>query len=112
MRPIEFVYSINGTALERVDENKDLGVIMDGKRVWPLPVYDARCLLIGLEMLSDRRIIASALFARVIQTNDCIPKNEQMKQIQSHNNNLKMICYDFNLKSEQDLKSHYKCRSI
>jgi hypothetical protein len=31
MRPIEFVYSIKGTALERVDEIKDLGVIMDGK---------------------------------------------------------------------------------
>jgi hypothetical protein len=31
IRPIEFVYSINGTALERVDEIKDLGVIMDGK---------------------------------------------------------------------------------
>jgi hypothetical protein len=31
MRPIEFVYSINGTAVERVDEIKDLGVIMDGK---------------------------------------------------------------------------------
>jgi hypothetical protein len=31
MWPIEFVYSINRTALERVDEIKDLGVIMDGK---------------------------------------------------------------------------------
>jgi hypothetical protein len=31
MRPIEFVYSINGTALERVDVIKDLGVIMEGK---------------------------------------------------------------------------------
>jgi hypothetical protein len=31
MRPIEFVYSINGTALERVDEIKNLGVIMDGR---------------------------------------------------------------------------------
>jgi hypothetical protein len=31
MRPIEFVYSINGKALERVDEIKNLGVIMDGK---------------------------------------------------------------------------------
>jgi hypothetical protein len=31
MRPIEFVYSINGTALERVDEIKDLGVIMEEK---------------------------------------------------------------------------------
>jgi hypothetical protein len=31
MRSTEFVLSINGTALERVDEIKDLGVIMDGK---------------------------------------------------------------------------------
>jgi hypothetical protein len=31
MRPSEFVYSINGAALERVDEIKDLGVIMDEK---------------------------------------------------------------------------------
>jgi hypothetical protein len=31
--------------------------------VWPLPAYDARCLLIGLEVLSGRRIVASALFA-------------------------------------------------
>jgi hypothetical protein len=31
LRPIEFVYSINATALERVDEIKDLGVIMDGR---------------------------------------------------------------------------------
>jgi hypothetical protein len=32
-------------------------------RVWPLPAYDARCLLIGLEVLSNRIIVASALFA-------------------------------------------------
>jgi hypothetical protein len=31
MRPIEFIYSVNGTALERVDEIKDFGVIMDGR---------------------------------------------------------------------------------
>jgi hypothetical protein len=31
MRPIPFVYLINGTALERVDEIKHLRVIMDGK---------------------------------------------------------------------------------
>jgi hypothetical protein len=31
MRPIEFVYLNNGTALKRVDEIKDLGVFMDGK---------------------------------------------------------------------------------
>jgi hypothetical protein len=31
MQPIEFVYSNNGTALERVDEIKDLGVIMNGR---------------------------------------------------------------------------------
>jgi hypothetical protein len=28
---LEFVYSINGMALERVDEIKDLGVIIDGR---------------------------------------------------------------------------------
>jgi hypothetical protein len=28
-------------------------------RVWSLPAYDARCLLIGLELLSDRKIVAS-----------------------------------------------------
>jgi hypothetical protein len=32
MRPIPFVYLINGTALERVDEIKDLRVIMDGRK--------------------------------------------------------------------------------
>jgi hypothetical protein len=31
MWAIEFVYSINGTALERVNKIKNLGVIMDGK---------------------------------------------------------------------------------
>jgi hypothetical protein len=31
MQSIEFVYSIDRPALERVDEIKDLGVIMDGK---------------------------------------------------------------------------------
>jgi hypothetical protein len=31
MRPIEFLFSINGTALERAYEIKDLGVIMDGR---------------------------------------------------------------------------------
>jgi hypothetical protein len=34
--------------------------------VWPLLAYDARCLLIGLEVLSHRRIVDSALFARDI----------------------------------------------
>jgi hypothetical protein len=34
--------------------------------VWPLPAYDAICLLIGLEVLSDRIIVAIALFARDI----------------------------------------------
>jgi hypothetical protein len=32
-------------------------------REWPLPAYDARCFLISLEVLSDRRIVANALFA-------------------------------------------------
>jgi hypothetical protein len=35
-------------------------------RVWPLPAYDARCLLIGLEVLSDSRIVAIFLSARDI----------------------------------------------
>jgi hypothetical protein len=34
--------------------------------VWPLPAFDARCLLIGLDLLSHRRIVASALFVRDI----------------------------------------------
>jgi SH3-like domain-containing protein len=38
MQPIELVYSINGTALERVDEIKDLRVIRDGnhRECWVL----------------------------------------------------------------------------
>jgi hypothetical protein len=40
MRSIEFVYSTNGTALERVDEIKDRGVIMDG-RISFLPHIEA-----------------------------------------------------------------------
>jgi hypothetical protein len=35
-------------------------------RVWPLPACDARRLLIGLEVLFDMKINASALFARDI----------------------------------------------
>jgi hypothetical protein len=35
MRPIAFVYQFNGTALERVNEIKDLGVIMDGMSFLP-----------------------------------------------------------------------------
>jgi hypothetical protein len=31
-----------------------------------LSAYDTKCLLIGLEALFDKRIVASALFARVI----------------------------------------------
>jgi hypothetical protein len=49
MRPIEFVYSINATALERVRRLP--------WRVWPLPANDARCLLIGLEVLFVKRIV-------------------------------------------------------
>jgi hypothetical protein len=43
-------------------------------KVWPLPAYDAKCLLIGLEVLSDTRIVASALFARDILVGkvDCV----------------------------------------
>jgi hypothetical protein len=34
--------------------------------VWPFLAYDARCLLIVLEVISDKRIVASTLFAREI----------------------------------------------
>jgi hypothetical protein len=42
-------------------------------RVWLLPAYDPRCFLIGLGVLSNRRIVASALFARDIRVGrvDC-----------------------------------------
>jgi hypothetical protein len=147
IRPIVFVYSIDGTALERVDEIKELGVIINGGmfflphieaiiskssgmlgffkrisrdfrdlynhktlctslvrpnlehaacvwslhqsvhsvwlaqvqhnfiryavrrlpwRMWPLPAYDSRRLLIGFQVLSNKKIFASALFARDI----------------------------------------------
>jgi hypothetical protein len=38
MRPIEFVYSFNVTVLERVNEIKDLGVIMDEKMLFLLHI--------------------------------------------------------------------------
>jgi hypothetical protein len=31
--------------------------------VWPSPAYDVRCLLIGFDVLSDKRIVASVFFA-------------------------------------------------
>jgi hypothetical protein len=46
IRPIEFVYSINGTALERFDEIKDLGVIMD-ERMSFLPHTKAVISMLG-----------------------------------------------------------------
>jgi hypothetical protein len=38
-----------------------------------LPAYDARCLQIGLKVLSDRRIVTNALFARdiLVGREDC-----------------------------------------
>jgi hypothetical protein len=40
LRPIEFVYLINGTALEWFDETKDLRVIMNGRMLF-LPHIEA-----------------------------------------------------------------------
>jgi hypothetical protein len=40
MRPIEFVYSINGTELEKANEIKDLGVIVN-ERMSFLPHIEA-----------------------------------------------------------------------
>jgi hypothetical protein len=60
--------SVHSEQLERVQHNFiRYAVRRLPWRVWPLPAYDARCLLIGLEVLSDRRIAtSSALFARDI----------------------------------------------
>jgi hypothetical protein len=62
--PHQSVYS---ERLERVQHNFiRYAVSQLPWRVWPLPAYDARCLLIGLEVLSNRRIVISALSARPI----------------------------------------------
>jgi hypothetical protein len=59
--------SVHSEQLERVQHNFiRYAVRRLPWRVWPLTAYDARCLLIGLEVLSDRRIVASAFFARDI----------------------------------------------
>jgi hypothetical protein len=53
--------------LERVQQNLiRYAVRLLPWRVWPLPAYGAICLLIGLEVLSHSRIVASAIFARDI----------------------------------------------
>jgi hypothetical protein len=43
-------------------------------RVWFLPTNDAKSFLLGLEVLSDRRIVTSVLFARDILVGrvDCL----------------------------------------
>jgi hypothetical protein len=67
--------SVHSERLERVQHNFiRYAVRRLPWRVWPLPFYDTRCLLIGLEVLSDRRIVASALFARDILVGrvDCL----------------------------------------
>jgi hypothetical protein len=39
-------------------------LLFEGWTVNPLPAYDSRCALLGLESLEDRRTVASALFIR------------------------------------------------
>jgi hypothetical protein len=57
--------SVHSERLERVQHNFIRHAVRRLPwRVWPLPAYDARCPLTGLEVLSDRRTVASALFAR------------------------------------------------
>jgi hypothetical protein len=60
-------HSLSSERLERVQHNFIRYAMRRLPwRVYPLPAYDARCLLIGFEVLSDKRIVASALFARDI----------------------------------------------
>jgi hypothetical protein len=59
--------SVHFERLERVQHNFiRYAVRRMPWRVYSLPAYDAKCLLIVLEVLSDRRIVASAIFGRDI----------------------------------------------
>jgi hypothetical protein len=42
--------------------------------VWPLPDYDAKCLLIDLKVLADEKIVSNDLFARNVLCGriDCV----------------------------------------
>jgi hypothetical protein len=53
--------------IERIQHNFIISTLRGlGWTVQPLPLYDSRCLWLRLEVLSDRRKIASALLVRDI----------------------------------------------
>jgi hypothetical protein len=62
MRPIEFVYLIDVKALERVDEIKDLGVIMDSRMIFSPHIKAITCVasavikVVGLLILILSRV--------------------------------------------------------
>jgi hypothetical protein len=70
-----FIKRISREPVERLQDNFiRYAVCRVPWRVWPLLTYDAKCLLIGLEILSDTIIVAKALFVRDILAGrvDCV----------------------------------------
>jgi hypothetical protein len=62
IRPFEFVYSINGTAPDRVDEIKDLGVIMNGKMSFGR--LTSRFILSGLNECNTISFVMRCVYCR------------------------------------------------
>jgi hypothetical protein len=58
---------VHSARIERIQHNFIRFALRGlGWTTQPLPPYESRCLLLGLEVLSDRRKIAAALFVRHI----------------------------------------------
>jgi hypothetical protein len=54
---------VHSARIERIQNNFIIFALRDlGWTIQPLPPYESRCLLLGLEVLSDRRKIVAALF--------------------------------------------------
>jgi hypothetical protein len=58
---------VHSARIERIQHNFIRFALRGlGCTTQPLPPYESRCLLLGLEVLSDRRKMAAALFVRDI----------------------------------------------
>jgi hypothetical protein len=96
--------SVHSKRLERVQHNFiRYAVPRLPWRVWPFPAYGAICLLIGLEVLSDSRIVASAIFARDILVDkvdyvdlDLLLRFEEVPYSRRRNAGLLMFFYRIN----------------
>jgi hypothetical protein len=65
---LEYMHQeVHSARIERIQHNFIRFALRGlGWTTQPLPPYESRCLLLGLEVLSDRRKIAAALFVRDI----------------------------------------------